>query len=891
MKRSSVIVLSIVMALLMAACGNTTPASTATAVPPTNIVNTAAAGDSKATKPSAATTEATAEATTAATSEVAAAPTTEPTAEATTAATVAAPADATAEATSAGGDISIEPANPTPAPTLKVAGTPAPNTTINGTPVPSTQPAIKPPKSLDDLRKDYPDLGPFIDKYKDSKVGDIDMSELYKRIVEIYDAEGATGVGTFLEESGLLDKLKIPVSYLDLLREFDKGGMEAVQKLAKTRQIVNDQDEIVAYLTLDAESSLQSETDRLKGLGVTVYTYIPENTELEIGIPLAVLGQLQTPGKLLEYLSTIGDSVHIVGFRVPAPTTTGRFRLQDAVKGVAAQTVGADKWHAAGITGKGIKVGVLDLGFGKIKDYLGNGLPAKVNTLQSIDKLDRQEESHGTACAMVVHAMAPDAELYIAYFDGNSRDSFVKALQWFQKNGVQVINYSVGSAVGPRDGTFGDSPIVDAFVRDTGVLWVNAAGNYALSHTIFPFNEGKNKFHDFGEDTLTMPFIAGEPATSIAMNWNGNWNGKEKSEYDFIVLDSNGDEVASGNEPRKGRTNDYPFQFTTFEATPGDMYYLAVRRIRGTTDNNIDIFIPNGLIAPWAQVAAYSVTAPADADSALSVGATGLTKDKLEEYSSQGPTLDDRQKPDITAPTNEVIPGIYDDGFAGTSGAAPAIAGAAALVLQAFPDMDQAQVKAYLMANVVDLGDKGPDSVFGTGRLALPEPKQGSGGDNGSTGGATPEKPSNDNNTGDDGGDVGGDKSGAGEVITITDVRTKFNVKLGRDKGMQIKTTFEVDGYSGKKLLVAVLFFAPDKSELQSANEQYSINGQIGTGTVLSVKRNQTVFKDVTLFIANSAFADVTEDSFFFIVGAIDVTDQNNPVLVAKSDPIEVTKK
>jgi hypothetical protein len=850
MKRTSTIVLSIAMALLLAACGgNTSPTAAPTTAP------TAAA---------------TAEATT----EVAAAATTAPTAEATQAAT----SDATA-----GADISIDPANPTPAPTLKVAGTPAPDASINGTPVPKA-PDIKPPKTLDDLKTAYPDLAAFIDKYKDAKVGDIDMSALYQQIVAIYDKEGATGVATFLEDSGLLDKLKIPVSYLDLLREFDKGGLEAVQKLAKTRQIVNANDEIVAYLALDAESNQQAETDRLKALGVSVYSYIPENTELEIGIPLAVLGQLQTPGKLLEYMTTIGDSVHIVGFRVPTPTTTNGLKLQEVVKGVGAKTVGADKWHEAGITGKGVRIGILDLGFGKIKDYVGKGLPAKMTTLQSIDKLDRQEESHGTACAMVVHAMAPDAELFIAYFDGSSRDSFIDALQFFADNKVQVINYSVGSAVGPRDGTFGDSPIVDAFVRDTGILWVNAAGNYALSHTIFAFNEGKNKFHDFGEDTLAMPFIAGEPNTSIAMNWNGNWDGREKTEYDFFILDSNGEQIAAGNEVRKGRSNDFPYQFTTFEATPGDMYYLAVRRTRGTTDNNIDIFIPNGLIVPWAQVAAYSVTAPADADSALSVGATGLSDDTLEEYSSQGPTLDDRQKPDITAPTNEVIPGIYDDGFAGTSGAAPAIAGAAGLVLQAFPDFNYAQVKAYLMENVIDLGDKGPDSVFGTGRLELPAPKAGSG----STGGATPEKPSNDNNTGDDGGDVGGDKTGAGEVITIEDVRAKFNVKLGRETGVQIKTTFEIDGYSGKNLLVAVLFFAPDNTELPSADEKYSINGQIGTGTVLTVKRKQTVFKDVSMFIANSAFADVNVDEFYFIVGAIDVTDQNNPVLVAKSEPISV---
>ena len=130
-------------------------------------------------------------------------------------------------------------------------------------------------------------------------------------------------------------------------------------------------------------------------------------------------------------LTKIGDSEHVVGFRVPAPTTTSSLKLQEVVKGVAAQTVGADKWHAAGITGKGVKIGILDLGFGKIKDYLGSGLPADITTLQSIDKLDRQEEAHGTACAMVVHAMAPAADLFIPYFAGSRPYRVIAALQFF----------------------------------------------------------------------------------------------------------------------------------------------------------------------------------------------------------------------------------------------------------------------------------------------------------------------------------------------------------------------------------------------------------------------------------------------------------------------------
>jgi hypothetical protein len=157
-----------------------------------------------------------------------------------------------------------------------------------------------------------------------------------------------------------------------------------------------------------------------------------------------------------------------VGFRPPTPqTSSGPVNLQQVnTKGAA--TIGADKWHAAGITGKGVKVGILDGGFGGIQKYAGKQLPAanKMKSNVPLDELDSQEEVHGTACAMVVHGAAPDAELFIAQFDFNSRESLISAVEFLVNNKVQIINYSVGSPVGPRDGTFGMAVAVDAIVEE-----------------------------------------------------------------------------------------------------------------------------------------------------------------------------------------------------------------------------------------------------------------------------------------------------------------------------------------------------------------------------------------------------------------------------------------
>jgi subtilisin family serine protease len=99
----------------------------------------------------------------------------------------------------------------------------------------------------------------------------------------------------------------------------------------------------------------------------------------------------------------------------------------------------------------------------------------------------------------------------------------------------------------------------------------------------------------------------------------------------------------------------------------------------------------------------------------------------VEPFSSQGPTSDNRTKPDIVAP-DWVTTATYGSSqnctnqgaFWGTSAAAPHVAGAAALVKQLNPSWTPSQIKSYLQAKAVDRGAAGPDNVFGSGRIYLP---------------------------------------------------------------------------------------------------------------------------------------------------------------------------
>jgi hypothetical protein len=810
---------------------------------------------------------------------------------------------ATYAATDDGGGIDINPRTTTPTATVPPLGTPGGGFNNNGTPIPAPTRTTKfeVPPTLDDLLKQFPDLKAYIDP--NLKIDSIDLGELYKKLVIIYNEKGATGLAVFLKDSGLLDKFNLPVSYLDLLMVFDKEGLEGVNKLAKARGYINAKNEVVAYVTPANVSDVDQIIADLTKLGVSTYPPLNAFGQLEIGIPIEVLSAYQTPGTLIKYLVSVATVKNVAAIDAPIPKSTTDKLTPETVAnfiGQGGKFVGVEAWHKAGITGKGVRVGVLDLGFGRIKELMnGKDLPKTIKTAQDIDELNEMEEVHGTACTQIVFSAAPDAEIFVGMADTD--DNYNDSINFFIKNKVQIITYSVGGTVGPRDGTFGEALVVDEIVEKTGVLWLTAAGNEATSHSLFKFSDkDADGANDFGNQEQAMPFIAFDTATRVVMNWNGSWKGSEKNEFTFTIFDENGEEVATAAEPKKGRKNDFPFQTVKFRSTPESKYFLVVRRSSKTkADATIDLFINNALFPEWAQISERSVTVPGDSNSSLTVGATGLTKDKIEDYSSQGPTMDGRIKPDVTAPTGEKI-AAYPKGFYGTSGATPLTAGVAALYFQAFPGISASEVRAAIQKNVVDLGKKGVDPIFGNGRIKLPDPAT-INKDNGPDPDVTPEP----------GGDPDADPTAtlpAGKVTPtkaptkkpaptkvaaeITDTQVKFNVTSKGTKGIQVSVSFKIDGFKGKSGLVAVIFGQDGgKTVVKPKTDKYSIGGTLGTSSPFTSKFDSAEFENVPLFLPNSEFGNLPkgDNELVYIVAIVDPSKSGEDAIIVASDPADVT--
>jgi hypothetical protein len=111
---------------------------------------------------------------------------------------------------------------------------------------------------------------------------------------------------------------------------------------------------------------------------------------------------------------------------------------------------------------------------------------------------------------------------------------------------------------------------------------------------------------------------------------------------------------------------------------------------------------------------------PANNPEAFAVGATD-DADALYPYSSRGPSSCGQPVyPQLVAPgvgihTTDLY-GLYAD-ETGTSVAAPHVAGALALLLQAFPGMSADRQAAALESGAIDLGTVGADNSYGFGRL------------------------------------------------------------------------------------------------------------------------------------------------------------------------------
>jgi hypothetical protein len=405
--------------------------------------------------------------------------------------------------------------------------------------------------------------------------------------------------------------------------------------------------------------------------------------------------------------------------------------LYSATIGAGVALHGADVWQAAGYSGQGVRIGVVDEGFTGLGERLATEFPGgvqvrcytDVGTFSSSVSDCENGEPHGTAVAETIADMAPGAVLYLA--DPISFGDVQSTVAWMTSQGVKVINASFGSGdvfEGPGDGT---SPYPDSFYRpidqavNGGALWVNAAGNSGdLGWTGAWTDANGDGWLEFsGADQADHLTLEEGEHVAIAVRWDEAW-GASANDYDLFLFESGGTQpIASSSDVQSG-TGD-PVERIDFTAPSSGVYDIQISKHPGAAPKTLQLLVEGASQGLSYEVPSGTLPSPADSRNPgmVSVGAVSvLTPDAVEPYSSRGPTTDGRTKPDLVAGDCGQTT-IYQP-FCGTSQSTPHAAGAAALLYQAQPTLDPAGLAAALRAHTVPIGPL-PNDDAGWGRIAL----------------------------------------------------------------------------------------------------------------------------------------------------------------------------
>ncbi len=527
-----------------------------------------------------------------------------------------------------------------------------------------------------------------------------------------------------------------------------------------------------------------------------------------LGIESLVVGEsyisLFVPiGLLVE----VADLDHVQFIEVEFPSMPLQSSSSGALGTNAAPTHGAAAWHAAGYTGKGVKVGIIDVGFEKYADLQKMGeVPPPVDSgcfsnvkQEPLEKCPKGE-LHGTAVTEALMDMAPEASVYLAQVQGDpthptslrSAVALANAVFWMVLKDVDIINYSVEHHWdSPGDGSifppFSPLGSVDMAVQKE-IIWVQAAGNKNMTtwHGLLNLASptlperlrsrfGKkgsesglklNPRHAYLLDNVFVKphqFLPGNTCNTlkislaqsvqIQMRWEDEWYGARR-DLDFHIYkyppnfkqgwNVNVTPLKEASAPQSGRPADRPLEKGAVRLSKGRyciyIHDYSARQQGRAEPPQVQLMIWGG---PGLSLASYSGTGsisnPAESSNPgmLTVGAAhGGAYFSIADYSSRGPTMDGRLKPDLVGVAGEHST-AYGRPFNGTSQAAPHVAGLAALVIQRFRTSNQfntpEEVANYLRDNATlaiagpaqpfgPVAPKIPDSMWGYGLAWLPPP-------------------------------------------------------------------------------------------------------------------------------------------------------------------------
>jgi subtilisin family serine protease len=401
--------------------------------------------------------------------------------------------------------------------------------------------------------------------------------------------------------------------------------------------------------------------------------------------------------------------------------------------------------------------------------------------------------AEGTALLEVVHDLAPGAQLSFANAStslefnqavnalASANDVVVDDLGFFGEpaNGQSSVSSNTAAAL--------NNP------QNRIRTYVTSVGNAADDHYFGTYvdsrldgrsingvqNAGHLHLYQRINDTSDVLGLGDQPYDVLVLPTNGEvvvvltWDdpaGRSGNNYDlYLVRESSGEAVARSTDVQRGSQD--PLEFVDFVNREAEGRFRVVIQNVGDAaaprQLNVFSFQPQcatggpRLLADGRHerhnynTPSRSLSAQSDAGgspvSVISVGAicsasamaSGVflgsrapsescndrTRQTIQYYSSRGPTLDGRMKPDVSAIDGVSITGAgrFGTPFFGTSAAAPHVAGIAALALQAAPCLisgasnalsvvtARTTLRDLIVASADPIGTEVPNNTFGSG--------------------------------------------------------------------------------------------------------------------------------------------------------------------------------
>ncbi len=478
---------------------------------------------------------------------------------------------------------------------------------------------------------------------------------------------------------------------------------------------VNDSGNVQTYIHVNEIND--ENLAQLKALGVIIEIAKPKYKIVQVWVPFDKLDEVTN----LSFVTKVTPPSY-------AKTRTGSVETEgDAILG------SDDVRDILGFDGSEIRVCAISDGADSVSVSQATGdLPDDIE----INPILPGNGDEGTALMEIIHDIAPGAQLF---FSGpNTSVEMIDSIE-FCANNADVMIDDLGFLGEPF---FEDGPVAEAAADavDQGVVFVSAGGNDADQHYQALYRDtepssGDNNAHDFGlvtgeaNDTAMRILIPPQQTIIFVLQWNDQI-GQSSNDYDLFLFDpSTGEEITRSDDIQNG--NDDPIESVGVSNRSSSAFAdvdIVIDRFSGGA-RTLEMFFNGPVIPQEFNVPEDSVFGHPAVSEVIAVGAVPSNNPNIiEGFSSQGPVTisfpsQSRLKPDVVAPNRVSItgaggfPSSNPGSFAGTSAAAPHIAGVVALMLDKNPNLSPAEVANILGDTAIDLGQPGFDDIFGFGRV------------------------------------------------------------------------------------------------------------------------------------------------------------------------------